>query len=154
MYHRFLIHSSADGHLGCFHVLAIYKQCYDEHWGTRVSFNSGFLGVFIFLPTIVHSGESICRLSVLPSHIRGQDLLLTCHFLLQGIFPTQGSNSGLLHCRQILYWLSYKGSPNSIYICVNTLYCFSFWLTSLCMIGSSFIHLIRTDSNAFFLIAE
>ena len=32
--------------------------------------------------------------------------------------------------------------------------CFSFWLTSLCVIGSSFIHLIRTDSNAFFLIAE
>ena len=27
-------------------------------------------------------------------------------------------------------------------------------LTSLCIIGSSFIHLIRTDSNAFFLIAE
>ena len=23
-----------------------YKQCYDEHWGTRVSFNSGFLGVY------------------------------------------------------------------------------------------------------------
>ena len=26
--------------------------------------------------------------------------------LLQGIFPTQGSNPGLLHCRQILYQLS------------------------------------------------
>ena len=33
-------------------------------------------------------------------------------------------------------------------------YCFSFWLTSLCIIGSSFIHLIRTDSNVFFLMAE
>ena len=29
----------------------------------------------------------------------------------QGIFPTQGSNPGLLHCRQILYQLSHKGSP-------------------------------------------
>ena len=28
---------------------------------------------------------------------------------------------------------------------------FSFWLTSLCIIGSSFIYLIRTDSNVFFL---
>ena len=27
--------------------------------------------------------------------------------LLQGIVPTQGSNQGLLHCRQILYQLSY-----------------------------------------------
>ena len=46
---------------------------------------------------------------------------------------------------------------NSIYIymCVSILYwCFSFWLTSLCIIGLSFIHLIRTDSNVFFLMAE
>ena len=34
-----------------------------------------------------------------------------CHALLQGIFPTQGSNLGLLHCRRILYQLSYQGSP-------------------------------------------
>ena len=34
-----------------------------------------------------------------------------CHALLQGIFPIQGSNLGLLHCRHILYCLSYQGSP-------------------------------------------
>ena len=39
-----------------------------------------------------------------------------CHFLLQGIFPTQGLNPGLLHCRQILYQLSYKGSPINVNI--------------------------------------
>ena len=44
---------------------------------------------------------------------------------------------------------------NPIYICISILYwCFSFWLTSLCIIGSSFIHLIRTNSNIFFLMAE
>ena len=31
--------------------------------------------------------------------------------LLQQIFPTQESNQGFLHCRQILYQLSYQGSP-------------------------------------------
>ena len=31
--------------------------------------------------------------------------------LLQGIFPTQGSNPGLPYCRWILYQLSHKGSP-------------------------------------------
>ena len=31
--------------------------------------------------------------------------------LLQGIFPTQGLNPGLLHCRRILYHLSHQGSP-------------------------------------------
>ena len=35
--------------------------------------------------------------------------------LLQGIFPTQGSNSGLPHCRWILYQLSHKGSPKQLY---------------------------------------
>ena len=33
------------------------------------------------------------------------------HVLLQGIFPTQGSNPGLLHCRQSLYLLSHQGIP-------------------------------------------
>ena len=36
---------------------------------------------------------------------------LGCHFLLQGIFPTQGLNPGLPHCRQTLYHLSHQGSP-------------------------------------------
>ena len=31
--------------------------------------------------------------------------------LLQGIFPTQGLNPGLLHCRWILYQVSHQGSP-------------------------------------------
>ena len=35
---------------------------------------------------------------------------MDCHFLLQGIFPTQGSNPGLPHCRQTPYHLSHKGS--------------------------------------------
>ena len=35
-----------------------------------------------------------------------------CHALLQGILPIQGSNSGLLLCRQILYCLSHHGSPS------------------------------------------
>ena len=34
-----------------------------------------------------------------------------CHALLQGIFPSQESNPGFLHCRQILYQLSHQGSP-------------------------------------------
>ena len=33
----------------------------------------------------------------------GKNTRVGCHFLLQGIFPTQGSNPHLLHCRRILY---------------------------------------------------
>ena len=41
----------------------------------------------------------------------GKNTGVGCHFLLQGIFLTQGSNAGVLHCRQILYPLSHQGSP-------------------------------------------
>ena len=36
---------------------------------------------------------------------------VSCHALLQGIFPTQGSNLGFPHCRRIVYHLSHQGSP-------------------------------------------
>ena len=39
----------------------------------------------------------------------GMNTGLGCQALLQGIFPTQRSNPGFLHCRQILYWLSLEG---------------------------------------------
>ena len=42
----------------------------------------------------------------------GKNTGMGCHSLLQGIFPIQGSNPGLLHCRQILYYLSHQGSPS------------------------------------------
>ena len=38
--------------------------------------------------------------------------------LLQGIFPTQGLNSDLPHCRQILYCLSHQESPWLMYRCL------------------------------------
>ena len=33
----------------------------------------------------------------------GKSTGVGCHFLFQGTFPTQGSNPGLLHCRQMLF---------------------------------------------------
>ena len=41
----------------------------------------------------------------------GKTTGVVCHAFLQGIFPTQGSNPGLPHCRRILYCLSHQGSP-------------------------------------------
>ena len=46
-----------------------------------------------------------------PWNSPGQNTGVGSLSLLQGIFPTQGSNPGLLHCRRILYQLSHKGSP-------------------------------------------
>ena len=41
----------------------------------------------------------------------GQNTRVGSLSLLQGIFPAQEPNWGLLHCRWILYQLSYRGSP-------------------------------------------
>ena len=41
----------------------------------------------------------------------GQNTEVGSLSLLQAIFPTQGLNTGLPHCRRILYQLSHKGSP-------------------------------------------
>ena len=43
-----------------------------------------------------------------------KNIEVCCHTLLHGIFPTQGLNPGVLHCRQILYCLSHQGSPKFI----------------------------------------
>ena len=45
-----------------------------------------------------------------PRNSPGQNTGVGSLSLFQGIFPTQGSNPGLLHCRQILYCLNHQGS--------------------------------------------
>ena len=56
-----------------------------------------------------------CSLPGSSVHSSGKNTGVGYHFLLQGIFLTQGSNQGLLHCRQILYHLSHQGSPHNDY---------------------------------------
>ena len=48
-----------------------------------------------------------------PWNSPGQNTGVGSLSLLQGIFPTQGSNLGLLHCRRILYQLRHKRSPKN-----------------------------------------
>ena len=54
--------------------------------------------------TVAHQAPS-------PWDFPGMNTGVGCHFLLQGIFPTQGLKLGLPHCRQTFYRLSYQGSP-------------------------------------------
>ena len=61
---------------------------------------------------------NVARLAPLCMEFSGKNTGAGCHSLIQGIFPTQGLNLGLPHCRQILYLLSHHGMglghPNSI----------------------------------------
>ena len=57
--------------------------------------------------SLQHHGLGPTKL-LCPWNSPGKNTGVGCHFLLQGIFLTQGSNPGLLHCRWILYHLSHQ----------------------------------------------
>ena len=49
-----------------------------------------------------------------PKESSGKDTEVGCRSLLQGIFPNQGLNPSLLHCRQMVYCLRHQGSPGRL----------------------------------------
>ena len=72
----------------------------------------------------------------------GKNAGVDCHLLFQEIFPTQGLNTGLLHCRQILYHLSHQGlssvdmTISQVHPCYCRWHCcilFSGWVLFLCI---------------------
>ena len=65
--------------------------------------------VCLVSPSLCNGARLLC-----PWDSPGKDTPVGCLFLLQRVFPTQGSNPHLLqlrHCIQILHWLSHQGSP-------------------------------------------
>ena len=86
--------------------------------------HSAFKGIYVFVcmcvcvcVLVVQSYLTLCDpmdiacLASLSMEFSRQEYGVGSHCLLQGIFPTHGSNPGFLHCRQILYHLSHQGSP-------------------------------------------
>ena len=63
---------------------------------------------------VAQSCPTLCDPMDCPWNSPGQNTGVGSLSLLQQIFPTQGSKSGLLHCRWILYQLNHKGSPRTL----------------------------------------
>ena len=80
-------------------------------------------------PTLYNHMDCSLPGSSVPGDSPGWNIGMGCHALLQEIFPTQGSNPGLLHCRQILYQQTYQGSPiqENILLQKDSLFVFSSW---------------------------
>ena len=84
-------------------VSSFYKSSYEREYGRKS----------------IKKSESESRLVVSnslqpcgiynPCNSPGQNTGVGSHFLLQGIFPNQGLNRGLPHCRWIIYQLSHQG---------------------------------------------
>ena len=60
-------------------------------------------------PTLCNPMDCSLTRFLRPWDFPGKNTGVGCHFLLQEIFPTQGLNPGLPHCRQTLYRLSHQG---------------------------------------------
>ena len=86
------------------------------HWATREAPLEFYVCVCVCISRSVVSNSLrpyrlwLTRL-LCPGDSPGKNTGVDSHSLLQGIFPTQGSNLGLLPCRQILYHLSHQGNP-------------------------------------------
>ena len=63
-----------------------------------------------FCPTLCDQMDCTQPGSSVHGYSSGKNTGVCCYTLLEGIFPTQGSNTGLPHCRWILYHLSHQRS--------------------------------------------
>ena len=107
---------SADG--DCSHAIKMlvpWKERYDQprkkeerKWSRSV------------MPDSVTPWTVACTKLLHPWDFLGKSTGVGCPFLLQGIFPTQGSNPGLPHSRKTLYHLSHQGSPINYWIILQT----------------------------------
>ena len=88
--------------LGKFKKIEIISSIFSDHNAVRLDVNYRKVKVAQLCPTLCNSIDR----GILQARILGQ-----VTFPSPGIFPTQGSNPGLLHCRQILYQLGHRGSP-------------------------------------------
>ena len=84
-------------------ITSIYH--YQHHWKWKWSRS-------VMSDSLQPHGLQPARL-LCPWDFPGNNTGVGCHFLLQGIFPTQGSNPGLPHCRQMLLLFEPPGKGNA-----------------------------------------
>ena len=90
-------------------------------WGVSILFSIIPIQIYVLINgmcLVIQSCLTLCDLSdcsppasSVHGDSPGKNNGVDCHVLLQRVFPIQGSNPGIPHCRCILYHLSHQGSP-------------------------------------------
>ena len=107
-------------------IVATVSEPYQQQPSTRVKARFGWSKKHwvLFHPLLKWSesglvmSESVMPWTMKPVRLLclwnspGKNTGVGCHSLLQGLFPCQGWNLGLLHCEQILYCMSHKECPH------------------------------------------
>ena len=124
MYYIFFIHSSVDGHLGCFHVLAIVNSAavncifsnyvfsgYMPSSGIAGSYGSSIFSFLRNLHTVLHSGELIVSIYSTTNSVRWFPFLHTLQHLLFVVFLMMARNSSCLgNLKGYPVWLNWWGA--------------------------------------------
>ena len=103
----------------CTHHQTTHHFIFLEHSSSENNHKTYFIILFSKRESVSHSvaSDSLTPHGLWPSRLLcpwdcpGKNIGVGCHSLLQGIFPTQGQNPGLLHCTQILYHMNHQRSP-------------------------------------------
>ena len=94
-----------ENHVGVSSVVLIPSQWeFDPFLFSRVLCAQSLSRVQLFATPWTIPNRLLC-----PWDSPGKNIVVGCHALLQGVFPTQELNPGLLHCRWILYCLNHQG---------------------------------------------
>ena len=117
-----------------------FHLAWNNYW---VSHDFVYFIIFGKLVTVKSEHRSVVSDSLWPHGLYspwnspGQNTGVGSLSLLQGIFPTQGLNPGLLHCRQILYQLSHKESPPKLSSFISYfLFSYIFWDSTYSFVSS------------------
>ena len=92
----------------------MFAICYEYSMSNFISVDGWFICVILSSqswPTLCDPMNCSSPGSSVHGDSPGKNTGMGCHDLLQGISPTQGSNPGLLHCRQTVYFLSHQRNP-------------------------------------------
>ena len=101
----------SNGYMGVYHTISSLFWFFSVFLCLSLSLCAVLCLVTQSCPTLCNPMDCSPSGSSIRGDSPGKNTGVGSHALLQGILPTQGSNRGLPHCRQILYCLSHQGSP-------------------------------------------